>query len=55
MIVDKSTMGLLVELAGAIAIVAGAVAGFHHLLFSIPVGIGLLAIYVGRQIRAGVI
>jgi hypothetical protein len=55
MIVDKRTIGLFVELAGAIAIVAGLVAGFHHLVFSIPVGIGLLAIYVGRQIRASVI
>jgi hypothetical protein len=53
--IEKSTMGLFVELSGAVAILAGAVAGFHHLLFSIPVGIGLLAVYVGRQIRAGAI
>jgi hypothetical protein len=53
MIVDKRTMGLFVELAGAIAIVAGLVAGVHHLAFSIPVGLGFLAIYVGREIRAG--
>ena len=50
---NKQTIGLFVEIGGALGVVGGAVAGFHHLLFSVPVGIGVLAIYVGRKLRAG--
>jgi hypothetical protein len=51
--VNQKSIGYIVEGAGVIAVVAGAIAGFHHLAFSLPVLLGVVAIYVGRKIAAG--
>lgn len=50
---NKQTIGLVVEGAGALAVLAGLVLSLHHLPIAICVGFGLAAIYVGRSMHAG--
>jgi hypothetical protein len=50
---NREKIGAILELCGALAVLVGAIAGAHHLLFSLPVSLGFLALYVGRKMRAG--
>lgn len=52
---NQKQLGIVVEIAGALGVVGGAVAGFHHLAFSLPCLIGVVAIYVGRKMAAGTV
>jgi hypothetical protein len=52
---NKSTLGYVVEGAGAIAVLIGIVLSLHHLQIALPVGLGAAAIYVGRLIGAGTV
>ncbi len=50
---DKTKIGVIVELGGALAVLFGVTIEFPHLLLSIPIALGLLTIYIGRRLRAG--
>lgn len=50
---DKQTIGLVVEGAGGLSVLAGFVLSVHHLPVAICIGFGLAAIYVGRMMHAG--
>lgn len=53
MSMSTKTIGEIVQGAGAGLCLIGAIAGFHHLLFSIPVAVGAIAVFVGKKISSG--
>jgi hypothetical protein len=50
--VNKTTLGYLVQLGGAGAVVIGAVLSVHHALIAATLLGGAAALYVGEKIRA---
>ncbi len=52
---DKSTLGYIIEGAGAVSVLVGIVLSIHHLPIALSVGFGAAAIYVGRLIGAGTV
>lgn len=50
---DKKQIGLWVEGVGAASVFIGAVLSFHHISIAITIGLGLAAIYIGRQLHLG--